>query len=140
MLEPKNKNPERRIFLPPPTPDLNELYQHFIAHVTGYAIFTLDPSGKVSDWNLGAERIQGYTRQEVLGRYFSLFFSQEDVKKGLPELILQEAKRFGKHEEKGWRIRKDSTRFWVNSMIIAVNDAHGVLKGYVKIVHDLSEE
>src|SRR5437870_4139167 len=77
-----------------------------------YAIFMLDPDGHIVTWNPGAERIKGYQAEEILGQNFSRFFTPEDVQQGKPESDLQQAAAEGRHEDEGWRVRKDGSRFW----------------------------
>src|SRR6202158_4720167 len=89
-------------------------YRLLIEAVTDYAIYMLDPSGIVTSWNPGAQRFKGYSPAEIIGQHFSRFYSEEDQKAGLPARALETAKREGKFESEGWRIRKDGTRFWAS--------------------------
>ncbi|MFZ5782354.1 MAG: PAS domain S-box protein [Pseudomonadota bacterium] len=107
--------------------------------VTDYAIYMLDPSGIVTSWNPGAERIKGYRASEILGRHFSAFYEPADRDAGLPELALKTAQTRGKLEAEGWRVRKDGTRFWAFVIVHAIHDEHGRLVGFAKITRDLSE-
>jgi PAS domain S-box-containing protein len=104
-----------------------------------YAIFMLDPLGRVVTWNVGAQRIKGYRRDEILGRHFSVFYPPEAVATGWPDAELRYATERGRFEDEGWRIRKDGTRFWANVVITALRDDHGRLWGFSKITRDLSE-
>ena len=104
--------------------------------VTEYAIFMLDPDGLVASWNPGAQRIKGYTADEVIGRHFSLFYTPEDVAAGHPEHELARALADGVHEESGWRMRKDGSTFWANVTITPIHDRAGALRGYAKVTHD----
>jgi PAS domain S-box-containing protein len=107
--------------------------------ITEYAIYMLDPQGRVSNWNPGAERIKGYTASEVVGQHFSIFYTEDDRLKGLPEQGLAAATRAGRHESEGWRVRKDGSRFWANAVIDAIRDDDGMLIGFAKITRDLTE-
>jgi len=121
---------------------LRESEQRFRLLVEGvrdYAIFMLDPEGKVSTWNAGAERIKGYSADEIVGRHFSRFYTPEDVESGKPDTELKTAAAQGRFEDEGWRIRKDGSRFWANVMITAVRDSAGKLLGFSKITRDFTE-
>jgi diguanylate cyclase (GGDEF)-like protein/PAS domain S-box-containing protein len=110
-----------------------------IAAVEEYAILMLDPGGHVMTWNSGAQRINGYRREEIVGRHFSVFYPPEDVAAGAPQGKLKTVTLAGHLDYEGWRIRKDGTRFWANILITAVRDARGRLRGYGKITRDLTE-
>ena len=107
--------------------------------VADYAIFMLDPNGFVTNWNAGAARIKGYAAEEIIGRHFSQFYTEEDRQDGLPQRVLETARRTGKYEAEGWRVRKDGTRFWANVVIDAIHDGTGRLIGFAKITRDLTE-
>ena len=107
--------------------------------VKDYAIFMLDPAGRVSSWNPGAERIKGYRPEEILGKHFSIFYSQEDTDGGRPDLALKTASSQGQFEDEGWRVRKDGSRFWASVVISAIRDANGNLIGFTKVTRDLSD-
>lgn len=107
--------------------------------VTDYAIYMLDPSGIVTSWNSGAERIKGYGVAEILGRHFSTFYEAVDRDAGIPAKALRTAATEGKFEAEGWRVRKDGTRFWAFVIIQAIHDERGQLLGFAKITRDLSE-
>jgi len=107
--------------------------------VADYAIYMLDPDGFVRTWNTGAERIKGYRAIEIIGQHFSRFFTPEDRASGLPERILGMARTAGRHEEEGWRVRKDGQRFWANAIIQPVRDAQGTLIGFAKVTRDITE-
>jgi len=111
----------------------------FIEAVQDYAIFMLDPEGRVSSWNLGAERIKGYKALEIIGQHFSRFYPDEDVRKRKPAWELEVAAREGRFEDEGWRVRKDGSRFWANVIITAVRDSAGVLLGFGKVTRDVTE-
>jgi PAS domain S-box-containing protein len=121
---------------------LRESEEHLRLLVDGvrdYAIFMLDPSGKVASWNQGAERIKGYQASEIIGRHFSCFYPPEDVQDGKPERELQRALAEGRYEEEGWRLRKDGSRFWADVVITALTDGTGKLRGFSKITRDITE-
>ena len=110
-----------------------------IQSLTDYAIYMLDPDGIVSSWNVGAERLKGYTPDEIVGQHFSRFYSPEDVERGLPARVLAAALAEGRFEAEGWRIRKDGTRFWASVVIDPIRDESGALIGFTKITRDLTE-
>ncbi|MGZ2484123.1 diguanylate cyclase (GGDEF)-like protein/PAS domain S-box-containing protein [Rhizobium pisi] len=115
-------------------------FKLLIEGVTDYAIYMLDPDGKVSNWNAGAERIKGYTADEIVGKDFSLFYSDEDRSKGSPQRALEIARTDGKFEAQGWRYRKDGSSFWAYVVIDAIHDEAGELIGYAKITKDNSKQ
>ena len=117
----------------------SERYRLMIECVKDYAIYTLDQRGCVTSWNEGAERIYGYTSSVILGQHRRIFFTKEDVARGLPQLELDEAARTGRFAEEAWRVRKDGSKFWANGSITAVRDDTGRLREFVKIVRDLTE-
>jgi PAS domain S-box-containing protein len=108
-----------------------------VESVADYAIFMLDPAGRVMTWNAGAERINGYTADEVIGRHFSLFYPAADQHAGKPARVLKRALRDGRHEDDGWRVRKDGTQLWANVVISPVR-RDGELLGFAKVVRDLT--
>lgn len=114
-------------------------YRLLVEAVTDYAIYMLDPSGVVTTWNPGAQCFKGYTANEVIGRNFSLFYSEDDKKIGLPARALATAKREGKFEAEGWRMRKDGSRFWAYVIIDRIRDPAGTIVGFAKITRDLTE-
>jgi PAS domain S-box-containing protein len=107
--------------------------------VRDYGIFMLDPEGVIVSWNEGAERISGYTAQQALGCHFSLFYTPEDRAREHPRRELEVAEREGRYQEEGWRVRRDGTRYWTHVVITAVRDEDGMLLGFGKVTHDLSE-
>jgi PAS domain S-box-containing protein len=116
-----------------------EVCRLLIESVRDYAIFTLDPTGHVRSWNPGAERLKGYTADEIIGRHFSIFYPPEAAAAGKPQRGLEVAARDGRFESEGWRVRKDGSRFWANAVITAMRDEHGELVGFAKITRDLTE-
>ncbi len=120
--------------------DSEECINLLVDGVRDYAIFMLDPSGNVASCNQGAERIKGYTADEIIGRHFSCFYPPADVEDGKPERALQRAITDGHHEEEGgWRIRKDGSRFLADVVITALTDGTGKLRGFSKITRDVTE-
>src|SRR5437899_2041902 len=93
-----------------------EQFRLLVQAVTDYAIYMLDPEGRVSSWNAGAQRIKGYTAEEILGQNFSRFYTQEDRKADEPAKALRVAAAEGRVEQEGWRVRKDGTRFWAHAV------------------------
>ena len=116
-----------------------EKYRSLIDGVQDYAIFTLDPGGKVASWNAGAERIKGYKAEEIIGQNFSRFYLQTDIDEGKPEKELQLAVTSGRSEIEHWRVRKDGSRFWASVVITAARDSAGRLLGFSEISRDISE-
>jgi PAS domain S-box-containing protein len=104
-----------------------------------YAIFMLDPTGKVVTWNLGAQRINGYLPEEIIGRDLSIFYTEEAQARQWPQHELKVAAATGRFEDESWRVRKDGTPFWCNVIITALRDSAGNLIGFSKITRDLSE-
>lgn len=116
-----------------------ERFRLLVQSVTDYAIYMLDPEGRVSSWNAGAERFKGYAADEIIGEHFSRFYSEEDRAAGIPAHALLTAQTEGRFEAEGWRVRKDGTRFWANVVIDPIRTPAGVLLGFAKITRDLSE-
>jgi PAS domain S-box-containing protein len=104
-----------------------------------YAIFMLDAAGNVASWNKGAEKIKGYSRDEILGEHFSVFYTPKDRSRGKPERDLATAVREGRFEGEGQRVRRDNSEFWGNVVLSAVRDEAGALAGFVKVTRDLTE-
>ncbi len=116
-----------------------EFFRLLVESVRDYAIFMLDTEGNVASWNEGARRIKGYEAHEIIGRHFSTFYSEQDVREGKPARELVEARDRGSVEDEGWRLRKDGSRFWANVVITAVHDPVGNLRGYAKVTRDITE-
>jgi PAS domain S-box-containing protein len=110
-----------------------------VESIRDHAIYLLDPDGNVMTWNSGAERIKGYSSDEVLGLHFSRFFTDQDVERGRPAELLRQAAARGRVEEEAWRVRKDGTRFWANVVITAIRDTTGELTGYAKVTRDFTD-
>lgn len=122
------------------SPPLSEAaFTLLVQGVLDYGIFMLDPQGYVVSWNAGAERIKGYTADEIVGRHFSTFYPPEDKSAGKPQWELETAIAEGRLEDEGWRIRSDGSRFWANVVITALWDDEGVLRGFGKVTRDMSE-
>jgi PAS domain S-box-containing protein len=116
-----------------------EKYRMLLDGVQDYAIFMLDPRGRIVSWNAGAERLKGYTAEQIIGHNFSCFFPPEDIKRGKPEEVLRTAAATGRHEEHGMRVRKDGSQFLASVTFTALRDTGGNLGGFSEISHDLSE-
>jgi PAS domain S-box-containing protein len=116
-----------------------ERFRLLVEGVKDYAIFMLDPEGRVASWNKGAHHIKGYRQQEILGRHFSVFYPDVDLKRGKPERELEIAQEKGTYEEEGWRVRKDGSRFWASVVITALWDEGGGLRGFAKVTRDITE-
>jgi PAS domain S-box-containing protein len=116
-----------------------ERFRLMVEGVKDYAIFMLDPEGRVVTWNAGAERLKGYTADEIIGRHFSTFYPEDALARGWPEEELRRAVADGRVEDEGWRVRKDGSRFWASVVITALRDENGVLRGFGKVTRDLTE-
>ncbi len=121
---------------------LREAEARFHALVEGvkdYAIFWLDPDGRVMSWNASAERLKGYRAEQIIGEHFSRFYTPEDVAAGKPDAALRKATAEGRAEDEGWRVRREGSRFWASVVITALRDARGTLLGFGKITRDMTE-
>jgi PAS domain S-box-containing protein len=110
-----------------------------VESVRDYAIYHLDRDGHVMTWNPGAERIKGFTAEEIVGAHFSRFFTQEDVERGRPAELMRLAALRGRYEDEGWRVRKDGSRFWADSILSAIRDDLGQVTGYAKVTRDFTD-
>lgn len=119
--------------------DSEERFRLLVQGVTDYAIYMLDPDGRVTSWNAGAERFKGYASDEIIGEHFSRFYQPDDRAAGLPEDTLRAAIEAGRFEAEGWRVRKDGTRFWASVVVDTIRDEDGRLLGFTKITRDLTE-
>ena len=115
-------------------------FRILVQGVTDYAIYMLDPDGRVTNWNAGAQRIKGYAPNEIIGEHFSRFYTPEDFNAGVPKRALETARETGRYEAEGWRVRKDGTRFWASVVIDAIKDDEGKLIGFAKITRDMTEK
>ena len=116
-----------------------ERFRLLVEGVSDYAIFMLDVNGRIASWNVGAQRIKGYTAEEIVGQHFSVFYPKDVVDSGWPEHELREAALTGRFVDTGWRVRKDGSEFWANVTITAMRDEDGHLLGYAKLTRDLTE-
>ncbi len=114
-------------------------YRLLIESVTDYSIFSLDARGYVTSWNSGAQRIKQYTAEEIIGKHFSTFYTEEDARAGMPEKVLQTARDTGHWEGEGWRVRKDGTRFWSSVVVTAIRDEEGNVTGFSKVTRDITD-
>ena len=114
-------------------------FKLLVEGVTDYALYMLDPTGRVSSWNAGAARIKGYGADEIIGHHFSRFYVEEELAAGAPETALRTAVAEGRFEKEGWRLRKDGSRFWAHVVIDAIRDDRGQVIGFAKITRDITE-
>jgi PAS domain S-box-containing protein len=122
-----------------PSPMSEGRYRLLIEAITDYAIYMIDPTGRIASWNPGAERFKGYAAAEILGQSFSRFYTDEDRAAGRPQTALRIAEQEGRFEGEGWRVRKDGRRFWAHVVIDPIRDDTGALVGFAKITRDLTE-
>jgi len=115
------------------------LYRLLVESVRDYAIFALDRTGHVLTWNAGAQRFKGYTRDDIVGEHFSVFYPAQDRRAGKPNWALEVAAREGRFEDEGWRVRNDGSQFWASVVITALRDPAGELVGFGKVTRDLTE-
>ena len=115
-----------------------ERFELLVRSVKDYALFMLDPEGRVVSWNEGAERIKGYPANEILGKSFTTFYPKEAIESGFPQSELEVASREGRFEDEGWRVRKDGSLFWANVIITAMRSPDGQLLGFAKVTRDLT--
>jgi PAS domain S-box-containing protein len=116
-----------------------ERFRMLVSGVKDYAILMLDPEGLITNWTSAAERLKGYTAEEIVGKHFSIFYVPDDLKNNKPAEELRIATADGRYEEEGWRKRKDGSWFWANVVITAIRDANGNLRGFGKVTRDISE-
>jgi len=117
-----------------------ERYRMLVEDVKDYAIFMLNPEGRITMWNVGAERIKGYNAAEIIGQPFSIFFTPEDVKRKEPEQLLKRAEVEGRAIYEGQRVRKDGRHIWIQGIITALRDDNGKLRGFSKVAHDITRQ
>ena len=118
----------------------NDPFRLLVQSIVDYAIYLLDAEGNVTSWNAGAERIKGFQTDEIVGRHFSQFYTEEDRAAGVPQQVLETAQREGKFVGEGWRVRKDGSRFWASVVVDRINDDHGKLIGFAKITRDMTDQ
>jgi len=116
-----------------------DFFEILVSQVAEYAIVRLDLDGTIESWNAGAERVEGYAAEDAIGRHFSLFYPDEDVRDAIPQRLLDEARETGLARHQGWGVRQDGTRFWGEVSINALRDDHGALIGYAKLTRDLTD-
>lgn len=121
------------------TADQSEQFRLLVDSVQDYAIFLLDPDGGVASWNTGGERLKGYKASEIIGKHFSIFYTEADRRAGKPEQQLRKAIEFGRVEQEAWRVRKDGSRFWANVTLTAIRNDSGDLIGFGKVTRDFTE-
>ena len=114
-------------------------YELLVRAVVDYAIYMLDPQGRIMTWNAGAEQIKGYRAEEVIGQSLAMFFPEEDRRAGKPQQMLATALREGRAQDEGWRLRKDGSRFWALTVLDSIHDEAGNLIGLAKITRDITE-
>ena len=116
-----------------------ERFRLLVGSLRDYAIFMVDPDGRITDWNVGAERIFGYREEEAVEKDFSIVFTPEDARQGVPEWELMQAESEGRAEDERWHVRKDGTRFWASGIVVPVRDEADNLRGFTKVARDLTE-
>jgi len=115
-------------------------FRQLVESVVDYAIFMLAPDGTILTWNIGAERLKGYTAAEIIGRSFEIFYPPDAIARRWPQHELEIASATGRYEEEGWRLRKDGSRFWASVVITALRRPDGLLEGFAKVTRDLTEK
>ena len=113
------------------------MFRLLVENVRDYGIFLLDPQGIVTTWNVGAQNIKGYTKDEIVGRHFSVFYTPDAIARHWPQQELKLAVEHGRFEDEGWRLRKGQVAFWANVVITPIFDGEGRLRGFAKITRDL---
>src|SRR6202522_3749029 len=133
------RDSSQRLFAEESLRESEERYRMLLDGIDDYAIFLMDPEGQIVSWNSGAERIKGYSAEEIIGHNFSCFFPPEDIERGRPEEVLRMTAASGRREEQGMRVRKDGSRFLASVTFTALRDSAGNLRGFSEFSHDLSE-
>jgi PAS domain S-box-containing protein len=119
--------------------DENELFRLLVQSVQDYALFVLDPEGRILTWNSGAQALKGYAREEIIGKHFSVFYLPDAIQSGWPDHELVLAEKEGRFSDEGWRVKKDGTSFWASVVITALRDQEGRLAGFAKVTRDMTE-
>jgi rsbT co-antagonist protein RsbR len=114
-------------------------FRMLVQNLKDYALYMLDPQGRVISWNEGAQRLKGYTADEIIGKHITVFFTKEDVNDNKPQRELEIAATTGRFEDENWRLRKDGSRFWANIVINAIRDDSDKLLGFAKVTRDMTE-
>src|SRR5579871_1621273 len=114
-------------------------FRLLVEGVADYALYMLDPTGVITSWNIGGQRIKGYAPDEIIGQHFSRFYTETDRANGKPSRALRIAREQGRYEEEGWRVRKDGSFFWASVVIDPIRDDRGTLIGFAKITRDITE-
>ncbi|QRN98398.1 PAS domain S-box protein [Archangium violaceum] len=122
----------------PASPDRDEDFRLLVESVEDAALLMLDPGGRITSWNVGAERIKGHRAEDILGRHFSVLFSEEDVAVGRPRRLLSTAEARGKARDEGWRVRADGSRFYAHVVLTALRGPDGELRGFAKVTRDIT--
>jgi PAS domain S-box-containing protein len=117
-----------------------ERYKVLVSSVRDYAIFMIDPEGRIASWNIGAERLKGYKAEDVIGKPLSIFYTPQDLEAGKAEQELRTAREQGEVRDEGWRVRKDGSLFWATVVMTAIRDYDGTLLGYAKVTRDTTEQ
>jgi PAS domain S-box-containing protein len=117
----------------------DQRFKNILEAVRDYAIYMLSPEGIILTWSPGAENIKGYKSEEIIGKNFSIFYTKEDIEARKPEIELAQAKSSGRIEDESWKIKKDGTIFWANTIISAIYGDNGILEGFVKVTRDLTQ-
>ena len=117
----------------------HDIFRLMVEQVVDYAIFSMDTNGIIGSWNLGAQRLKGYSADEIIGQHFSRFYGEEDREAGLPQHVLATAASTGHFEGEGWRYRKDGSKFWASIVVTALRDDEGNLYGFSKLTRDMTE-
>jgi len=118
---------------------VEDRFSQMVKNVKDYAIFFIDSAGKIQSWNEGAQHMKGYSKEEIIGRPLSTFYTQPDIEAGIPEYNLKKALEMGRYETQGWRLRKDGSTFWVEALYTALYDEKGKLNGFSKIARDVTD-
>jgi rsbT co-antagonist protein RsbR len=134
------KQTNKLVAAPPAQLGSLDSFRLMVDSIKDYAIIMLDPNGIVMTWNQGAQRIKGWSADEILGKHFSAFYPPEAVQRGFPEQELKTAVKDGRFEDDGWRVRKDGSRFWANVIVSPLYDKEGKLLGFGKVTRDLTEK
>lgn len=142
MAKPQNKKTEFQEVQTPKkvtaTQQVEDMLHLLVDSVEDYAIFLMDETGHIASWNIGAERIKGYRAADIIGQPYSIFFTNEDKDKGKPDAMLMAARQSGHVQEEGVRVRKNGSKFWADTVLTALYDKAGILRGYGKVTRDIT--